>query len=372
MTARRVRILFAINTLARGGAEGQLAELAAGLDRTQFAPSVACVVAGGPLADELVSAGVPVSVFVVRRPRELFRFIRHTRKLAPDILHSFLFGANVVGALAATTAGVPIVVTSRRSLGFFKDGRPHYDALQRLANRFTDVVVANSEAVRSDTIRREHFDPRKIRVIHNGVNLERFAMPVDRSTVRESLRGSGDNSGPLVVVVANLIPYKGLKYFIDAWREVARQMPTAWAVVVGEGPARTALEAESADIVACLRFVGSRNDVPAILSSADLVVQASLTEGSPNAVLEAMAAARAVIATAVGGTVEVVVHETTGLLVPPRDSSALAAAMLRLLNEPVRALMFGRAGRHRIGGHFAVSHMVDRYSELYASLVQGS
>src|SRR5439155_24752443 len=203
--------------------------------------------------------------------------------------------------------------------------------LQGIANRFTDVVIANSEAVRADTIRRERLDPAKVRVIHNGVDLTRFGDAAAASAIRAELLSDG--GGPLVVVVANLIPYKGLDYFVDAWREVLKQLPEARAVVVGEGPERRRLETRSADMSQGIHFIGSRDDVPAILCASDLVVQASLEEGFPNAILEAMAAGRAVVATAVGGTPEAVVHERTGLLVRPRDGAALAGAIIRLL-EP--------------------------------------
>lgn len=363
-----MRILLAINNLARGGAERQLVELANGLDPTRFAPSVACVVEGGPLAQELAARQIPLSIFDARGLGGLLSFVQHTRRLAPDIVHSFLFGSNIIGSFAATIAGVPIVITSRRSLGFFKDGRPHYDLLQRVANRFTDVVVANAEAVRIDTIGREGLDPRRVRVIRNGVDLARFSGAADTSATRAALRGGVGGDGPLVVVVANLIPYKGLEYFIEAWREVLRRMPDACAVVVGEGPARGELEERSADVARKLRFVGSRDDVPAILAASDLVVQSSLYEGFPNAVLEAMAAGRPIVATDVGGTVEAVVQERTGLLVPPRDSAALAGAMLHLLTDRAVAQRFGQAGRERVEAEFSVPQMVAKYEDLYTSL----
>jgi glycosyltransferase involved in cell wall biosynthesis len=362
-----VRILFAINTLARGGAERQLVELAKGLDPTRFAASVACVIEGGPLARELGARQIPVTIFDARGLGGLVTFVQHIRRLAPDIVHSFLFGSNVIASIGATIAGVPIVITSRRSLGFFKDGRPHYDLLQQVANRFTDIVVANAEAVRVDTIEREGLQPRRVRVIRNGVDLARFANPSDTTATRAALHGRG-REGPLVVVVANLIPYKGLEYFLEAWRTVVREMPNAWAVVVGEGPARSNLEGHSADVAGSLRFVGSRDDIPAILAASDLVVQSSLYEGFPNAVLEAMAAGRPVVATSVGGTVEAVAHERTGLLVPPRDSAALAHAMLRVLSDNAAAKRFGRAGRERIENEFSVSRMVAQYEDLYTSL----
>src|SRR6266566_1151759 len=360
---RPIRIMFAINTLERGGAECQLVELATVLDRARFGPSVVCVVAGGPLADELAAAGVPVSVFSARTLPGLVALTAHTRRLAPDIVHAFLFGSNVIATFAATIARVPTVITSRRSLSFFKDGRPHYDLLQGIANRFTDVVIANSEAVRADTIRRERLDPAKVRVIHNGVDLTRFGDAAAASAIRAELLSDG--GGLLLVVVANLTPYKGLDYFVDAWREVLKQVPEARAVVVGEGPERKSLEARSVDISPSIRFIGRRDDVPAILAAADLVVQASLEEGFPNAVLEAMAAGRAVVATAVGGTEEIVQQERTGRLVPERDSRALAEAIVSLLRDPDSRHAFGHAGRQRIENSFSISPMVARYSTLY-------
>jgi glycosyltransferase involved in cell wall biosynthesis len=366
VSAKPIRVLLAINTLARGGAERQLVELATGLDRERFSVSVLCVVGGGPLADELIAAGIPVAIFDSRNPLELLRLTAHVRTQAPDVVHSFLFGSNIIATLAATLARTPVVITSRRSLGFFKDGRPHYEMLQALANRFTDVVIANSEAVRDDTLKRERLESGKVRVIFNGVGLD--ASSADRDRTRASLRGEGDRGGALVVVVANLIPYKGLDYFVDAWRDVVRTLPGARAIVVGEGPARTELEARAADIGGSIRFVGSRHDVPELLQAADLVVQSSLYEGFPNAVLEAMAAGRPVVATAVGGTVEAVVSERTGILVPPRDSAALAAAIQRILTKPDLARSYGLAGRKRVEDDFSVARMVDRYADLYREL----
>lgn len=366
MTARPVRVVLAINTLARGGAERQLVELATGLDRERFSISVLCVVAGGPLAEELTSAGIPVAIFDSRKPPELFRLIAYVGRQAPDIVHSFLFGSNIVATLAATLVRTPVVITSRRSLGFFKDGRPHYDLLQGIANRFTDIVIANSEAVREDTLRRERLGADKVRTIHNGVALDVPALDRDRS--RSTLLGDGDR-GPLVLVVANLIPYKGLDYFVDAWRGVVRAVPGARAVIVGEGPARTELEARAADLGSSIRFIGSRDNLPELLQGADLVVQASLYEGFPNAVLEAMAAGRPVVATAVGGTVEAVEPKRSGMLVPPRDSAALADAMVQILTQPDLARSYGFAGRKRVEAEFSVARMLGRYADLYMSML---
>jgi glycosyltransferase involved in cell wall biosynthesis len=368
---RPIRILLAINTLARGGAERQLVYLATGLDRERFDTSVVAVRAGGALQTDLAAGGVPVRVVDAARPVGFVALVRHIRELAPDVVHAFLFGSNVAATFAAAIARVPVVITSRRSLGFFKDGRPHYDLLQSIANRFTDVIVANADAIRDDTVRREGVDRSKVRVIPNGVDLDLFLQHGEAARAR-TLLGNASDSRPLVVVVANLISYKGLTYFVDAWREVLKAVPSARAMVVGEGPARQDLEARAHDMDGRLAFVGVRDDVPQILSEADLVVQSSLYEGLPNAMLEAMAAARPTVATAVGGTGELVVHEQTGLLVPAADSAALANAMLRLLRAPDLAAAYGRAGRARVESLFSVTRMVDAYADLYSSLASRS
>src|SRR5262249_28743788 len=153
-----VKILYVIGTLEIGGSERQLVSLVKGLDRSKFSPAVFCLTAQGPLVAELSRAGIKVECFglrglrVLRNPgaiaRRLLAFSLALRHEQPAIVHGFLFHAYVLGTVAAKLAGVPIVITSRRSLGHFKAKRPHYRIAERLANRMTDLVIANSEAVK--------------------------------------------------------------------------------------------------------------------------------------------------------------------------------------------------------------------------------
>src|SRR5438874_2439895 len=163
------KIVYLIGTLEVGGSEGQLVALASGLDRTRFAVAVGCLSSDGPLSKALRDQGIPVEVIgfrgmrrsftweTVRQLPELFRVLKRlvsfVRRESPDIVHGYLFWAYVLGAFAARVARVPRVISSRRSLGNFKAGKRHYLYLERLANRVTDIVVANSEAVRDDAIR---------------------------------------------------------------------------------------------------------------------------------------------------------------------------------------------------------------------------
>jgi len=375
-----IRVLFVIGSLEIGGAEKQLVEIALGLDRERFAPAVCSLAAGGPLAAALAQGGVPVIEIgfqgaarigtvaaLAQIPGRLLRFIRAVRAFRPDVLHGVLFHAYVLGAIAGVLTRVPIVVASRRSLSLFKKGRVHFRVAEWVVNRFTDAIVANSEAVRADAVASEGLSPEAVLVIHNGIDAGRYLTPRDPE-LRRSL-APGD--GPVAIVVANFIHYKGHGYFLEAWAEVCRQFPGATALLVGDGPLRAHYEAEAVErgLGARVRFLGSRTDVPRLLAAADLLVHPSLEEGFSNALLEAMAAGLPVVATTVGGNAEAVRDGSTGHLVPPRDSAALAAAVLEVFSRPDRGRSLGDAGRRRILQHFELSGMVRQYEELYLRLL---
>jgi glycosyltransferase involved in cell wall biosynthesis len=391
-------VLFLIGTLEIGGAEKQLVEIASGLDRRRFAASVCCLSNGGPLAGALAAAGVPTvslgffSGRTARRmnsarrplwrrtrwaadtvraavavPTALIRLFRVIRACRPDVLHGMLFHAYILGAFTGVLMRVPVVVASRRSLSLFKTRRPLYRAAERLANRWTDLVIANSEAVRLDTMRTERLSPERVTVIHNGIDPARYSA-VDPALVRRTL---DLDDRPTAIVIANFLPYKDHAGFLAAWGAVCREFEAACALLVGDGPLRAALEEQvrSRGLVRNVRFLGLRRDVPDLLAAADLLVHPSLEEGFSNAILEAMAAGRPVVATDVGGNAEAVCDGRTGWLVPPRDTAALTHAILRMLRDPACARAMGAAGRARVLQQFQMATMVEKYEATYRALL---
>jgi glycosyltransferase involved in cell wall biosynthesis len=386
MAERRIKVLFMIGTLEVGGAEGQLLQLASRLDGERFEPVVYCFDAAGPFLQPVRGAGVRVEslgfrgfgswrgVAAVwtgaRAVRELVRFSGIIRREAPDIFHGLLFWAYIYGGVAAWMARVPVILSSRRSLSHFKRDNWRLRALERVVNRWTTLVVANSEAVRRDTLTHEGLPPSKVVVIHNGVE------PIDaRSDSGSELRAALalPAQAPVAAVVANLLPYKGHVHFVDAWRRVVDEIPDAIALLAGSGPLEADLRARvaTAGLSRHVRLLGRWDDVPGLLRGADLLVHPSLEEGFSNAILEAMSAGRAVVATDVGGTAEAVVQGETGWLVPPADAARLGEAIVDLLRDDRRRRRFGDAGRARVLERFSVSGMVERYAALYESLASG-
>lgn len=376
----RLKVLFVIVGLDIGGAEQQLTELLLRIDRAAFEPVVCCLGRRGPLADAIERAGIRVEVIglgrvnelgvrdVAATARRLWRLRRLMRRERPHIVIGLLFWAYVAATLAARAARVPVVLTTRLSLGHFKAQRPALLRIERVVNGLTDRIVANAEAVRADAIRQEALPPEKVVVIRNGVEISRFS---DRDeALRDELGVRPDAT--IVGIVANLIHYKGHRYFLDAWAQVIAKHPQAVAVLVGDGPLRDALtrQAVALGLGQSLRLLGTRRDVPRILAGLDVVAHPSLEEGSANAILEALASAKPVVATAVGGNVEAVVHEQTGLLVPAADVPALAGALCRLIEHPAEAAAFGRAGRDLVRDLYDMDRMVADYERLFVSCWQ--
>jgi len=370
-----------IGTLDVGGAEMQLVELVTRLNRDRFDATVCCLATGGPLVERLARAGVRVRILDFRRFRnqgryvtalphallrlwQMFRLMRETR---PHIVHGVLLWAYILGAYVGRAARVPVVIASRRSLGLFKADKPHYLLLERAADRLTDLFIANSEAVRRDTLDREHIDPERVLVVHNGVDFGRFDHSAEPLTTAEL------GTRPRVIVVSNLIHYKGHEFFLRAWPRVVERFPQATALLVGEGVMRSHLQAIACElgIDGSVRFLGSRTDVPSLLATSDLYVHPSLQEGYSNAILEAMAAGRPVVATRVGGNLEAIADDETGILVPPADSTALAAAMLRVLEDAAYAAQLGSQAAAAVRRRFEIGHVVRAYENIYTRLAAG-
>lgn len=376
---RRIRVLLIISSLVVGGTERQLVYLAKGLDPARFRVVVCCLSSEGPYREPLVAAGIPVVTIgfagfgdLRRHPMRvlgpLWRLVRLMRSFRPDVVHGFLFWAYIIGAIAARVAGVPVVVTGRRVMEDAKVTDSRYLFLDTIANRFTDLIVANSEAVRRDTLAKERLPNDKVAVIYNGIEVDCYYRQPDE-VLRRSL--ALPDHAPVVGILATLDARKGHHVFLDAWKGVVSRHPEAVVLLIGDGPMRPELEARvgGEGLSHSVRFLGTRHDIPEILAALDFVVQPSFTEGFSNAIMEAMAAGKPVIATDVAGNPEAITHMETGLLVAPADSQALADAMLWLVDHPQDAVRFGKAAREKVALRFDLRWMVQAHEHLYERLL---
>jgi starch synthase (maltosyl-transferring) len=363
-----VKILYLITDLDVGGAERALVKLATHLDTTRFQPSVACLGEPGVLGEKLLGHSIPVTFFKARRKWDLgviFRLRRLLDKGRYDILHTFLFHANIVGRIAALLAfNRPAVVASIR----VAEPRRHHLWLEGWTSGLVDRFVAVSGGVRSLMLQRAGISPHKIVTIPNGVDPTEIPQgPID---IRAELKLP--DSCPLVVTVGRLTKQKGLCFLIEAAGRILKAQPDAHFLIIGKGELERPLKRQAArrGVAANVHFLGWRPDAWGVVASADLFVLPSLWEGMPNALLEAMASGVPVVATQVAGSSEIIESGKLGVLVPPCHERILAQAILGLLSNPDRARQLGAAGQQHVLQNFAVERMVAAHEKLYLELMK--
>ena len=342
--APRVRLLYVVNNFATGGAERHLLELWRGLDRDRFEVAIACFRREGQFTAEVGSLGLPVHE--LRTPRTIFgpggllglwRLVSLVRAWRPDVIHGYLLGPNLFAAIAGRLCGVRAVVIAKRNVDAFET--PRQIAVQRFAHRLATHATAVSEAVAGTSVALGM--PRsRVTVIPNGVDPVRFG------GASGSAAELGLEAGvPVIGSVGCLEARKDYATLFDASERLAAEGRSFQLLLVGEGREHDALAARAATLGRPVRFLGERRDVERLLPLMDVFVLSSREEGIPNALLEAMAAGRPCVATAVGGTPEVLTDGVTGWLVPSRDPMALARALDSALGDRTEAARRGLAAR---------------------------
>lgn len=366
------RILHMIDSLNWGGSERQLVEVARRQSQKGYRVTLACLRPEGPLRDVARRCGISVIGFSLKKGlftlagfREMLRLAGFLHRGHFDVVHTHDLYSNLMGVPAAWLAQVPVIISSRRDLGSWWWYTARNRKILKCVQRLSTFVVANSEAVRDYLLEEDGFSTRHVRVIRNGVDIDAFAsLQPDRARLLPFVE-SGDK---LVVLLANMnVKTKGHADLIAAAPRICKLVPEVRFLLVGEGAERAALEAkvEQEGLPQYFHFLGSRNDVPALLACCDLSVLPSWAEGMPNALIESMAAGLPVVATAVGGIRELVDDGTTGLLVPPHSSIALAKAIVRLLQDPELARRFSQAGQERVRSLFSFDRVLNELGEVY-------
>jgi glycosyltransferase involved in cell wall biosynthesis len=373
-----VRLLKVVPTLMCGGTEHQFMALGGSLDPGRFALEFACLRRVGGFVSAIADRRIPLreyhisTFFSLDAIRQQARFARDVRRSGTEIVHAYSFYGNVFAIPPARVAAAPVVIASIRDCGAYLT--PAQEAVQRHVCRLADCVLVNADAVRSWLVG-QGYNPARIVVIRNGVDLRRFERPSDPARLRRELGVRSDV--PLVAVVSRLNRLKGIDHFLEAAAIVGQRLPDLRFAVIGEpGPEdRSYLDALVASAHRLgLRdrvvFTGLRTDVPDLLACAAVSVMPSLNEALPNVLLESMAAGTPVVATRVGGTPEAVEDGVTGLLVPPGDSVALARAIHQVLSDRELAVRLGENGRQLVRRRFSLDAMVGETDRLYHSLLE--
>ena len=370
-----IRVVYCIDNMQVGGTELNALRTAERLDRQRFSISVVCIRDNGPLMARYKDAGIPVHTFPMKSLlgpgaiQQAVRLIRLFRTERTDIVHSHDAYTSVYGTFCARLAGVRGVIASRRSWY-----SPHLQGrilrANRVAYRFAHRVVGNSPSVSRLVESEGGVSASRIVTIPNFLDEEAFE-PLPIAERRRMLDALGVPEGAFVVgIIARLSPVKDHGTLIRAIASLREHIPSLHCVLVGDGPERGAIEAlaDSLGVRDIVHLAGERTQPPNLHGLFDVSVLCSTTEAFPNSVLEAMAAARPVVATDVGGTPDAVHEGTTGLLVRPSDPSRLADAILRLYREPALRAKLGNAARAAARVGYSADAVISQVEGLYTRL----
>jgi glycosyltransferase involved in cell wall biosynthesis len=366
------RVFYFVETLNVGGTETQLVQTALRL-HSRHNVTVGCLCAEGPLLQTLQRAGIAVVEFrkgkTLLSARGLYQLLRlaiFLRKRRFHVVHAYDLMANLLGVPAAWLARVPIIISSRRYHADLEWYRPWRQKVIRMVYSLSTYVLVNSKCVRDLLVEKDGLPLEKIRVLYNGVDLGRAAgAPREAKGV---LAGLGSRSKRIAVVANMHSPTKGHASLVVAAKSVCREFPDVVFILIGDGRERPKLERQvhEAGLENNFLFLGHRSDIPHLLACCDFSVLPSETEALPNAVLEAMAAGLPVVATCVGGIPELIEDGENGLLVPPQNSQALAAAISRLLRDRLLAARLAHSGQERMRTRYGFDRLIGELGQLYA------
>jgi len=363
-TQQNLRLFLMMDSLRTGGSERQFVLMVKALRSGPFDLHLGCLQRCGKFLDELGDiCEYPTggSFLTLRALHSFGRLVGLLRRAQIDVAHSFDFYTNLMLIPAARIAGVPVVIASQRQLGDLLT--PVQRRVQNLVFRLADCVVCNSFAA-ANQLSREGVPDKNLSIISNGLPPGAFEEALPALTLEPGVMRVG--------MIARMNDRaKNHALFLRASASVADRFPRAEFVLVGDGPLRKELEelARQLDIGSQTRFLGDRSDITSVLAALDVVVSPSRSESLSNAILEAMAAGRPVVASRVGGNPELVRDRETGLLVSPDDENALANAIGTMLASPTLTRKWGENSRQFAKDNFTIDYARARLEQLYVDFL---
>jgi glycosyltransferase involved in cell wall biosynthesis len=367
-----IGVLHVIPQLPVGGAEMLVFHMVRGLDRRRFAPAVCVLGELGPTGAEMERAGIEVTALEsFRIPGRLVRVVRGLVRLirarGVQIVHTHLYHGNYYGRLAAFAAGVPVTVASVHNV--YDRVKTHRRWTNRVLGRRTDVILAGSETVRQDILRWDGVRADKVRILPYGIDLDPYLAPLDREAARRAL--DVPLGSAVIGTVSRLEVQKAHDVLLRAFAALRAAGMDAVLILVGDGREKGRLQemAGALGLQDRVRFLGTRRDLPLLFAAMDVFALPSRWEGTPLALIGAMAASVPVVATPVGGVATVVEDGKTGRLVPVEDVEALAAALAGALRDRATSKALADAGRNHVIETCSVAAMVRGLEAVYLELL---
>lgn len=359
----KINILHVTLSLDIGGLEVLLVELLQKIDKNKYSLSVCALQKEGQLKGELERQGIPVYSIPKKEGIDYFlpfKLKALIKQIKADIVHThnstpWIYSAAAVSLLNSNTR---LIHTKHSNLGADKT---RLQNVERFASKVTKHIIADSQSVMDFMVQKQNIAQNKIKLIYNGIDIDKYKLPIPPK--QDNIKRIG--------IVARLVPVKDHKSLLDGFKLLSQRLPDVELVIIGDGTLKSELTAQAAQLQvdSRVKFLGSRRDIPELLSQLDIFVLCSIDEGMPISLLEAMAAGLPVVATKVGGIREIVVENKTGLLIQPQNPQALADAIYKILTDSPLARSMSQEAVRIVAERFSIKKMTEGYTSLYENLL---
>lgn len=364
MPENKIKIIYILNSLALGGAEKLVLDICRNLDKEQFDISVCSVVGGGPLENEFRKLNLPVKIFEKKTKLGLgvlWQLIGYLRKEKPQIVHTHIFGGDTWGRLAAIITRVPFIISTEHSINL--DENILKKIVKLILSWFSDKIIAVSHSVKEHSIKVEKISSKKIKVIYNGINTQKFIFKGYQQIDLDKKINA--------VIVARLEPVKGHQYFFKAMPLILEKYPNFILNIVGAGSLEEKLKEQVKElkIENNVKFLGMKLNPEEILKQMDLFILPSQWEGLGVVLLEAQAIGLPVLTSDIPGTREVVEDKETGLLFDYENPTSIFRSVEVLFTHPELHEKIITNAHNQVENRFTINKMVNNYQQLYLRLI---
>lgn len=372
------RIVQIVTRLDIGGVPEHLLTLTEGLVQHGYDVAIVCNHISDPIKLRLQELGIHniklIKLHRLPHPGDLisiWHLYNYLRESKFDIVHTHMSKAALLGCLTAQAAKVPVIVNTAHNLGCLAFKNPLVKALFWMYDKAlfavaTDAVILVSDSIRKQVIANRLLPEHKAIYVPNGIKVNDSTAGLGEVLVlKNQLKIAPDNF--VIGTVARLVWFKGLHTLIAAMPDILKEHPNTTLIIIGDGPLKQELEQQARvlKVAQSVMFLGERSDAVELLPVLDIFVLPSVSEGMPITILEAMAAAKPVVATKVGGIPELVSDGQTGILVPSEEPKSMALAISKLLSDPYLCKIMGLSGKKRVINEFSVSNMVENTISAY-------
>ncbi|MBC63635.1 MAG: hypothetical protein CL746_04870 [Chloroflexi bacterium] len=362
---KRTKILHLITSLEVGGVQHGLLLGLPRIDKKRYEHAICSITNKMPMANEFKKKNINVFTLNINSKTDFLYSIRLRNIIKiykPDIIHTYLLHANILGRIIGKTCNIKTIISSERTIG---QANWYERFLTKITNPLVDIVEVNSKKGKDSIHKNLKVPKEKIKIIYSGIDIKKYQISKSKTQIKKSLNING--SKKIILCVGRLRKVKGINFGIETFYEIKKTMNNTIFIIAGEGEDKKQLE-EQARVLSLdkqIKFLGARKDLPEIFSISDVIIMPSLTEGFPRIAIESMAAGKPIVATNVGGTPEAIKHKYNGVLVESKKPKIMAKWVIKILKDKKLANHLGVNGKKLVSEKFTIEKYIKQVEIMY-------